>query len=173
MGVSWYHLLLSLAFSHHLSVTSKIITRKRCIKDCMVSTHERTLTEWHAEYNNLNIMWRCTQLHIHLAFNNDYNHSGHFCSAVSYWKGEHTVPYKMPFNSLTKHTKLLWFGYLEVFVYLEKTIFFKKKKKSTHAQQQKTPQLAVCCHMQTKIHKNKNNTLIHLCIVYYLICTYM
>ena len=73
----------------------------------MASTHERTLTERHAEYNNTNIMCRCTQLHIHLAFNNDYNHSGPFCSAVSYWKDEHTVPYKMPFNSLTKHSKLL------------------------------------------------------------------
>ena len=44
----WYHLLLCL--TPYLSVMSKI-THKTNIKDWKTSTHERTLTEWHTEYN--------------------------------------------------------------------------------------------------------------------------
>ena len=33
------------------------------IKDWTTSTHERTVTEWHTEYNNTNTMCRCTRLH--------------------------------------------------------------------------------------------------------------
>ena len=45
-------------------MTSKITTRKTYVKICMTSTHKRTLTERHTEYNNTNTMCRsCTRLH--------------------------------------------------------------------------------------------------------------
>ena len=67
----WERTLVSpLALSPHLLVTSKLTTRKIFIKDWMASTHERTLTEQHTEYNT-NIMCRCIPLYLsaHFIFN--------------------------------------------------------------------------------------------------------
>ena len=67
----WYRLSLSLA--PRLLVTSKITTRKTYVKDSMMSTQERTLTERHAEYNDTNTMCRCTQLQYDLQKCSRYN----------------------------------------------------------------------------------------------------
>ena len=59
----WYCLSLFLVFSRHIFLmTSKITARNTYVKDRMTSTHERTLTERHSEYNNTNTTCRCTRL---------------------------------------------------------------------------------------------------------------
>ena len=62
----WYLREVTLTLSCTLFMTSKIMTHKTSIKDWVTSTYERTLTEWHTEYNTTNTMCRCTQLHFYI-----------------------------------------------------------------------------------------------------------
>ena len=70
-GICERPLVSPLALLPRLLVTSKLTTRKIFIKDWMTSTHERTLTEQHTEYNNTNTMGRCIPLYLstHFIFN--------------------------------------------------------------------------------------------------------